>query len=320
MTFIPVLDMRADESDLATEIDRVCSDIGFFQIVGHGVDRELIDRTWATVRAFFDLPLAERLAAARPRPDYPFAYVPMAGETLSNSIGDGGQPDLKETFNMGPVVRPPNGLAGRPTDPDEAVLFLPTLWPPTMASLRPALEAYFVAMDDLAARILRLCAIGLGLDADFFAPRIDVGTTALRALNYPDQPVPPPPGQLRAGAHTDYGTITILRQDAAPGGLEVLDQRTGLWTAVPSIPDAFVINVGDMMAQWTNDRWRSTLHRVVNPSVDAGARRQSMAFFHNANYHCEVACLPTCTSADNPPRYAPVFAGPHLLAKFRRTG
>ena len=316
MTAIPIIDMRADESDVAAEVDRVCTDVGFFQVVGHGVDAALIETTWVTVRAFFDLPLDERLAAARPRPDYPFAYVPMVGETLSNSIGDGGQPDLKETFNMGPVSRP---LVG-PLDVDEAVLFSPTLWPPTMASLRPALEAYFLAMDDLAGRLLRLCAIGLGLNADFFAARISAGTTALRALNYPDQPTPPSPGQLRAGAHTDYGTITILRQDAAPGGLEVLDHRTGAWTAVPSFPDAFVINIGDMLAQWTNDRWRSTLHRVVNPSVDAGARRQSMAFFHNANFDCEVACLPTCTSPDNPPRYAPVFAGPHLLAKFRRTG
>lgn len=316
MAAIPVIDMRAGELEVAKEIDRVCSNVGFFQLIGHGIDPTLLDRTWATVRAFFDLPLAERLAAARPRPDYPFAYVPMSGETLSNSIADGGQPDLKETFNMGPVVRPPNG----PTNSDEEVLFAPTLWPPAMPSLRPALEAYFLAMDDLAARILRLCAIGLGLDNDFFTTRIDVGTTALRALNYPDQPTRPPPGQLRAGAHTDYGTITILRQDAAPGGLEVLDHQTSTWTAVPSLPDAFVINVGDMLAQWTNDRWRSTLHRVVNPSVDSGARRQSMAFFHNANFHCEVACLPTCTSPDNPPRYSPVFAGPHLLAKFRRTG
>jgi isopenicillin N synthase-like dioxygenase len=100
----------------------------------------------------------------------------------------------------------------------------------------------------------------------------------------------------------------------------VLDHLSGMWIAVPSIADAFVINVGDMLAQWTNDRWRSTLHRVVNPPCNAGARRQSMAFFHNANFHCEVACLPTCTSPENPPRYAPVLAGPHLVAKFRRTG
>jgi isopenicillin N synthase-like dioxygenase len=316
MTIVPVIDLSADDDVVAIEIDRVCREVGFFQIVGHGIDRALIDTTWSTVRAFFDLPLEDRLAAARPRPDYPFAYVPMAGETLSNSLGNGGQPDLKETFNMGPVRRPPGGPGG----PDEEVLFSPTLWPPAMPSLRPALEAYFEAMEQLAARLLRLSAVGLGLAPDFFVSRIDVGTNALRALNYPDQATAPPPGQLRAGAHTDYGTITILRQDDAPGGLEVLDHLSGMWIAVPSIADAFVINVGDMLAQWTNDRWRSTLHRVVNPPCNAGARRQSMAFFHNANFHCEVACLPTCTSPENPPRYAPVLAGPHLVAKFRRTG
>lgn len=316
MTGIPIIDLRADDAVVAVEIDRVCSDVGFFQIVGHDVDPEVMSSAWSMVRAFFDLPLADRLAAARPRPDYPFAYVPMAGETLSNSIGNGGQPDLKETFNMGPVRRPPGG----PTDPDEEVLFSPTLWPPAMPNLRPALEAYFAAMESLAARLLRLSAIGLGLAPSFFDARIDVGTNALRALNYPDQSTPPAPGQLRAGAHTDYGTITILRQDAAPGSLEVLDHRDGTWLGVPSVPDAFVINVGDMLAQWTNDRWRSTLHRVVNPPSNAGARRQSMAFFHNANFHCKVSCLRTCTSPENPPRYAPVLAGPHLVSKFRRTG
>ncbi len=313
---VPVIDISRNEHTVARELDEVCTNVGFFQVTGHGLDDGMLDRTWSMVRAFFDLPLAERLDAVRPRPDYPFGYVPIAGETLSNSLGDGGIPDLKEIFNVGPVRR----VSGELTDPDEELLFSPSLWPKSLPELRPVLEDYFLAMEELSARILHLSAIGLGLAPDFFTTRIDRGTNALRALNYPSQDREVLSGQLRAGAHTDYGTLTILRQDAAPGGLEVLDHRSESWMPVPSVDGAFVINVGDMLAQWTNDRWRSTLHRVVNPEVGADARRQSIAFFHNANFDCEVSCLSTCSSPTNPPRYAAVKAGPHLVAKFRRTG
>ena len=315
---VPVIDISRSEQTVARELDDVCTHVGFFQITGHGFDGGMLDRTWSTVRAFFDLPLAERLGAVRPRPDYPFGYVPIAGETLSNSLGDGGVPDLKEIFNVGPVRRVPRKL----TDPDEELLFSPNLWPRSRHGhqRQPVLEDYFLAMEALSARLLHLSAIGLGLTPDFFAARIDRGTNALRALNYPSQDREALPGQLRAGAHTDYGTLTILRQDAAPGGLEVLDHRSQSWMPVPSVDGAFVINVGDMLSRWTNDRWRSTLHRVVNPEVGSNARRQSIAFFHNANFDCEVSCLPTCTTPTNPPRYAAVKAGPHLVAKFRRTG
>lgn len=312
---VPVVDIDRDPTAVGHDLDEVGHESGFFQITGHGLDEGMLDHTWSTIRAFFDLPLEDRLSVQRPQPDYPFGYVGMAGETLSNSLGDGGLADLKETFNVGPV----DDFDRATNDPDEALLFSPNLWPTVLPELRPALETYFREMDRLAQRLMSLFAVGLALDAAFFTKKIDRGTSALRALNYPDQPTPPVPGQLRAGAHTDYGTLTILRQDAAPGGLEVLDRHTEQWVPVSRVPDAFVINVGDMLAQWTNDRWRSTLHRVVNPPASVSARRQSSAFFHNANFDCEVACLPTCTSDDNPPRYAPVLAGPHLVSKFRRT-
>jgi isopenicillin N synthase-like dioxygenase len=154
---------------------------------------------------------------------------------------------------------------------------------------------------------------------------IDRSTSALRIIDYPhldrsalDRAAAT---QLRAGAHTDYGTLTLLMQDDAPGGLEVLDPRTDTWTPVPARPGAFVVNLGDLMARWTNDRWRSTLHRVVVPprSASGSTRRQSIAFFHNANYHATVECLPSCLQPGQVPRYPPVVAGPHLMTKFHRT-
>ena len=157
------------------------------------------------------------------------------------------------------------------------------------------------------------------MDPGFFVDKLDHSPNALRAINYPERAVAPLPGQLRAGSHTDYGTLTVLRQDSV-GGLQVLDHHDD-WVPVESVPGAFVINIGDLMARWTNDRWRSTLHRVVDPPDGSGARarRQSMPFFQNANWSAEIACLPTCLGPGGAPKYQPVLAGPHLMEKFRRS-
>ena len=137
--------------------------------------------------------------------------------------------------------------------------------------MQATFEPYFREMLRLAARLMSLFARSLGLPADHFESLIDESPSAMRAIDYPEQPVPPVPGQLRAGAHTDYGTLTILRQDAAPGGLEVRSPHDGRWIPIPSVPGAFVVNVGDLLARWTNDRWVSTMHRVVNPDLTPSA-------------------------------------------------
>ena len=135
-------------------------------------------------------------------------------------------------------------------------------------------------------------------------------------INYPAPAAPPEPGQLRAGAHTDYGTLTILRAENVVGGLQV-QTRAGEWVDVSVPPEAFVVNLGDMLMRWTNDRWRSTLHRVVNPPLSAGAasRRQSLAFFHNPNPDALIECLPNCCDADHPAQYAPITAGAFIAEK-----
>lgn len=313
---VPTIDLRGDADAVAAALGAACRDVGFLQIVGHGVDEGVIDAAWRTARAFFDLPLADKLAAARREPSDAYGYVPLAAEALARSMDGADGADLKETFNIGPV----DPLGRAPHDDGEAWAFAETPWPPALPELRPAWSDYFREMLALAGRLMSLFARALGLPHDHFVASIDESPSALRALNYPAQDAPPPAGSIRAGAHTDYGTLTILRQDDAPGGLEVLDHRTDRWVPVPANPDAFVVNLGDLLQQWTNDRWRSTLHRVVNPPVGAGpsSRRQSMAFFHNANYHCRVECLPGCVEPGEAPRHEPVLAGPHLMAKYLR--
>ena len=307
---VPVVDLGADPATLGPEIDEICSQVGFFQIVGHAVDDHIADGAWALAREFFDLPIEQRMEVASP-PGYPYGYVPFAGESLGRSLGHAAPPDLKEAFGCGPVDRPTHSFH----DPDEQSVYSPNLWPSALPDLEVAWSRYYRAMLGLGGRLMSLFAIALQLRPTYFDLMIDRSASAMRAINYPTSPTPPAPGQLRAGAHTDYGTLTMLRQDTV-GGLEVLDTE-GAWVAVPSVPGAFVVNIGDLMARWTDDRWRSTLHRVVDPVGVGGARRQSMPFFHNANWDAEVSCLPSCLPSGAAPIHPPVLAGPHLMAKFR---
>lgn len=312
---IPVIDIGRDPATVGREIDDVLRAVGFFQVVNHGVNDTVSTRCWQLTQAFFDLPLEDKMSIAR-RPGAPYGYFPMQSESLAQSLDGMAPGDLKESINFaaGPAT---HALM----DDDERELFGAAAWPDSLPGLRPAWTAYMAEMNDLAERLMSVFALGLGLDADFFSDKIDKAPNSQRAINYPEQDAPPADGQLRAGAHTDYGTLTILRQQTGRGGLEVHDPKSDSWVGVPAVEGAFVINIGDLMARWTNDRWTSTLHRVVNP--DAGAtlstRRQSMPFFANANYAQVVECLPTCLHPDGSATYEPVVAGPHLMDKARKS-
>ena len=130
---------------------------------------------------------------------------------------------------------------------------------------------------------------------------------------------PPLPGQLRAGAHSDFGSVTLLATDGSPGGLQV-KMPDGAWHDIMPVEGAYIVNLGDLMAQWTNDRWRSTLHRVVTPPLDlaANSRRHSMVFFHQPNFDALIECLPTCLAPGERPKYAPVTSGAHLHAQLAK--
>jgi isopenicillin N synthase-like dioxygenase len=306
-------------ADAAAHIARACERTGFLVVTNHGVNRPVIDSAWSAATRFFDLATADKMAVAVPYAGYPYGYAPLQGERLAASLGSETPPDLKETFSMGPTDPPTVTPTVTPPRPAEAFVYEPTPWPAALPEFRPAMESYYTAMAGLVARLMTLFARALQLPSDFFDSHIDRHTSALRVLNYPALREPPQPGQLRAGAHTDYGTVTVLLTSDAPGGLEVLvDER---WIAAPVVADSLIINLGDAMARWTNDRWRSTLHRVVTPPalVAATSRRQSIAFFHNPNWDAVIECIPSCLAAGEAPRYAPVTAGDHLMSKFRST-
>jgi isopenicillin N synthase-like dioxygenase len=265
VSFVPVVDISADPGAVGAELDEICRAAGFFQVTGHGVPGGVAERAWKTATRFFDLPPEDKLSVARPRPDYPYGYIPLAGESLSRSMGGAAPPDMKEVFNAGPPTRPTRPFA----DPDEAWAWSPSLWPAALPELREAWTAYYDAMRDLGDRLMSLFARGLDLPPGFFADKTGQAANALRAINYPARDTAPLPGQMRAGAHTDYGTLTILRQDAV-GGLEVLDpgarrvrdQHRGPDGALDQRPVAFDPAPGGRSARSRRGRGAQAEHAV----------------------------------------------------------
>ena len=311
MAYVPVVDLSGSVTEVAAELNDVCTNVGFFQVIGHGIPDAVAERAWTATIAFFDLPLEQRMAVAGPS-GYPYGYIPFSGESLAKSLGGDSKPDLKEAFSIGPVDPPLRPFLS----PEQAWSWQPNLWPAELPELQDAWTAYFRAMLTLGARVMGLFAVALGLPIDHFVASIDQSPSSLRAIRYPERRDAPEGGQLRAGAHTDYGTLTILKQDRV-GGLEVLTQLDE-WAGVEPVDGAFVINIGDLMARWTNDRWRSTLHRVVDPRPNIRGeipRRHSMPFFHNANWDAVVAPIPR---PGDRPHHEPVLAGPHLREKFAK--
>jgi isopenicillin N synthase-like dioxygenase len=315
----PIVSLRAFETvghtarqQIAEEVDRICRSSGFLAISDHGVPEQVIDGAWNAAKAFFDLPTEVKQRSKAPFPGYPYGYLGPNAEALAASRGMKTPPDLKESFNGGPLSVPP-GL----TDHDAlSFCYAATIWPEAPAGFRLAWEAYYRELERLAERIMVLFAAALKLPDDYFASFIDHPISALRALNYPEQTVAPEPGQLRAGAHSDYGSLTILLPQAGSRGLQI-ERPDGSWMDVPPVPGAFIINIGDLMARWTNDRWVSTVHRVVNPTdaATAKARRQSFAFFHQPNWFAEIVSL----VPGETPKYEPVLSGPYLMGKFKST-
>ncbi len=319
---IPLIDISpflrgsdAERRAVANAVNAACEDIGFLMVAGHGIPSSLVDGMRSASTAFFDRPLEEKLRYRMP-PDRYRGYIAFGNEALAYSLDEKTPPDLKESFSIGPVDTPDDAYHRAATP---ANFFAPNMWPDGLPEFRAIWTSYYRRMEELATTLMRIFAVALGMDEHYFDDKIDRHITNFSVLHYPPQAESPLPGQLRAGAHTDYGSLTILKPDAAPGGLQV-HAKDGSWLDVPHVPEAFVVNLGDLMAEWTNDRWVSTLHRVVNPprSVGAAARRLSMAFFHQPNYDAVIQCLPSCADAARPPRYGTTTSGEHVWMKINK--
>jgi isopenicillin N synthase-like dioxygenase len=295
----------------AEAIDAACREIGFFAIRGHGVPEATVEALRGKAHNFFARPMAEKLAARHPVAGTNRGYHQVGGETLAAANDTAAPPDLKEFFHVGPV-----DVTADPyyTSPLGRRHFLPNLWPAAPAGFAEAAIAYYRAMSALVVELMRLAALALGVPERFFDDKVSRSIGTMRLNYYPAQATPARPGQLRASAHTDYGGFTILSGEDVAGGLQVRT-RDGAWVDVATTPMTFVVNIGDLLMRWTNDRWLSNLHRVVNPPPSVGGARLSIAFFNHPNYDARIECLPT----QGPPRHAPVLSGEYRDEKYAKT-
>ena len=296
--------------NIVDQVARAVEKTGFFFITGHGMSDSLIEKTQRTALNFFNKPQAEKLLSSHPSGSLNRGYTPYAGESNANSSGRGSTADMREGFIFGPFARPQD----LPESDTSSYAYEKNLWPTEYNEMAAVMEQYYRHLVELNKTLLSIFADGLGLKASFFEQMFDRHSSTVRLLHYPPQIDKPADGQLRCGAHTDFGIHTILLADNSPTGLQVFDDTEG-WIDVVPPPNSFVINIGDMMKMWTNDRWVSTLHRVRNPSEDECLRsRLSIAFFTYPNPDAIINCLPTCCSIENPPHYPSVVAG-----EYRRT-
>lgn len=313
---VPLIDLdqsrgnNVDRRRLAQQIDDANSNIGFLAVINHGISPQLLDDMYNITAEFFDSS-ADQKIAVRAQPGTSRGYMPPRSRALARTRGLVTPADLVEFFSVGL----PNVPANDPWFAQARLHghFRDNVWPSDPA-FRETWERYYGEMAALAFDMMRLFALALGLDEHWFDDKVNKPISNLFANHYPPLDRQPERDQLRIGEHTDYGSLTLLYQRDAVGGLEVhLDNN---WVPIAPIPDSFVVNIGDLMARWTNDKWVSTLHRVQNPThTGPASRRLSLPFFCQPNYDAVIEALPTCVGARTPSRYPTITAGQNVTNK-----
>ncbi|KAJ6480090.1 hypothetical protein DFH09DRAFT_1214609 [Mycena vulgaris] len=306
---IPVIDLSdaaskspARRRALADRIRDACVNVGFFYVKNHPIPEETIADTISAAGEFFALPTADKLALDIHKSANFKGYTALLGENTDPT----GRGDLHEGFDIGWEHPGAGPMAGANVWPSDAAL----------PAFRARVLAYYHAAVAFGQALFPLFALALDLPEDFFADKTTTPAAIMRLLHYPpQQPALDDDGRvIGIGAHTDYECFTILWQDAA-GGLQV-QNAGGKWIDAVPIPGTFVINLGDQFARWTNDVFKSTLHRVTNRS---GGERYSMPLFFGTDYDVLLEPLPSCVGPERPARYEPVTAGEYVKRRLEET-
>lgn len=295
-----------DRLNVAMQMKQACEDKGFFYIADHGVSKNLQHEVFEQSRQFFDLPTDEKEKIHKKNSIANRGYEPLKNQTL-----EAGTPaDLKEGF-----------YAGREYALDSKEVIArrfnhgPNQWPSQLPEFQLKMQAYLAELEVLAKYLMRGLALSLALNEYYFDDFCQDSLVTLRLLHYPPQPANPEPNEKGCGAHTDFGALTLLLQDQQ-GGLQVWYKNTENWIDAPPIEGTYVINLGDLIARWTNNRYKSTLHRVINQS---GKQRYSIPFFFGGHPDYQVACIETCKAPNEPALFEPTTVEKHHIEMYRRT-
>ncbi|KAI4648316.1 hypothetical protein J4E93_004728 [Alternaria ventricosa] len=316
----PILDFSkfyqndpASKKQLVDEVRNCCLHNGFFQITGHNVPIELQNRMMDWNKKFFDLPLEEKNKVNKDTTNtWNRGY-----ELLKSQILEAGtSPELKEGFYIGDEIPKTH-----PYFINKKLNSGPNMWPsaaslPNVQDFKETSLEYYARVVSLAKDILKVLALTLDLEETYFDAFATGAVATMRLLHYPSQPPSSPTHLTRGiGAHTDFGCITILLQDTV-SGLQVYDHATQEWLDVTPTPGAFVINLGNLMMRWSNDRYVSNLHRVTNVS---GQERYSIPVFFSGNPEYVVGCLPNCRGEGEGERWAEITVEEAVLGGYRES-
>ena len=310
---IPILDLgpwRRGEPQatgrLAAQLAHVLENVGFYFIRNHGIAQSLIEAAFAAAERFHDLPLERKLELRLNQ--YNIGYLPMGGGvTRHSALNENNKPNVNEAFFMARDLPPdhPDVLAGKPYR-------CANQWPRDLPGFRETCLAYAAALEKLALRLVPLYALALNLPETHFEEAFSTPMFKLRMTHYPPQA--PADNQFGLAPHTDTSFMTLLAPNTVPG----LSVRlpSGRWIDAPPIEGAFLVNGGDMLRRWTNDRFLATPHRAINRS---GGERYALAFFCDARIDWPIAAVPTCVGPDRPPKYPTTYYTDYMVAYQKRT-
>ena len=316
---IPIVDFNGASSDdladreaVARQIFVACRQSGFFYITGHGIPTTTVDRIFTQARLFFDLSPESKLALHMRNSPSSAGYEPMGAQRLDSQdeTTPAAPADLKESFYVCrelPVEHPMVERRSRGYGYNQ--------WPDGLDDFKTTLVDYYLTMCDLGDRVLAMLALSLGLSETWFGGAFTLPSATLRLIKYPPHPAAAAFNQLGAGAHTDWGGITLLAQDSS-GGLEVCT-AAGDWIEAPPVPGAFVVNLGDLTARWTNGAYASNLHRVK--TVRSSQDRYSIPFFYSPHPDALIEPIPGTVDDEHPRRFATCTAAEHMLEMFERS-
>jgi isopenicillin N synthase-like dioxygenase len=298
---IPVIDLgpylRGEVGALertANEVGHAMENVGFYFIVNHGVPQALVDRTFEAAARFHAQPLEDKMSLKID--ENIVGYLPMQGATVRHSaLNANNKPNLNEAFFLNRQLSPdhPDVVASKPF----RVL---NRWPEKLPGFREDVMEYISAAEQLGRKLVPLYAVALGLPAKFFDAAFVEPTFALRLSHYPAQEVVEN-NEFGLAPHTDTSFMTLLPENKVPG-LSVR-MANGSWVDAPVLEGSFLVNGGDLLRRWSNDRFLATPHRVINRS---GQERYAIPFFMDCRYDHRMECLPTCHGAGNPPHYEPI--------------